>query len=227
MKRTINQDRCLVRKYPDRSVLFAVADGAGGHKGGHIAAEKTIQILDRFRPADGFEQGTAQLCQLISIAQIEICDIALHMVSVSDMATTLAVGWANENRLFWAYLGDTRIYRYRQGTLTCLTRDHTIPGLLVKEGRITREAARSHPMRHGILKCIGGQDAEPDTGTCDTRKQDIFFACSDGLHDLIPESLISDVLAKGTNLDYMALSLVDLAIKAGGDDNITIAGVRM
>ena len=99
------------------------------------------------------------------------------------------------------------------------------PGTFVKEGEITKEEARNHPMSYGILKCLGGKDAKPDTGKLELLEGDLLFACSDGLHGQIPEEEIQAVLKTENDPDRMVEELIGKALDAGGEDNITIAGV--
>ena len=227
LMRESNQDRFFIKKYENNSVLFAVADGVGGYSGGDIAAENTIKILEGFNPDNVSDGAADRLCDLIALAHRKICDMADKNSSLKNMGTTLAMGWILGKRLYWAYVGDTRIYLFRKGTLSPLTRDHTIPGLLLKEGEITREQARNHPMSHGILKCIGGRDAKPDTGECSLMNGDILFACSDGLHGMVRDEKMTQIMLQEKNPDRMVEALVYLALKSGGDDNITIAGVQL
>ena len=227
LMRESNQDRFFIQNYENDSVLFAVADGVGGYRGGDIAAETTIKILEGFNPDKIYDDATDRLYDLIALAHRKICYIADKNASLKDMGTTLAMGWIHEKRLYWAYVGDTRIYLFRKGTLSPLTRDHTIPGLLLKEGEITKEQARNHPMSHGILKCIGGRDAKPDTGECSLVEGDILFACSDGLHGIVPDEKMKQIMVLEKNPDRMVKALVYQALKSGGDDNITIAGVQL
>lgn len=225
--RQSNQDRFLIKKEKNGSVLFVVADGVGGSYGGEYAAERAIHVMDSMDIVTVQPDMGKQLCRQIQLAHTQICDIALKTVRLKNMGSTITAAVVVEGNISWAYLGDTRLYLFRKGSLHALTRDHTIPGLLLKEGQITIEAARNHPMRHGILKCLGGRDAKPDFGFCRLESDDIVFACSDGLHGQICEDDIKHIIQNGNDLAEMAQALVSAALDAGGEDNITIAGVRL
>lgn len=225
--RQSNQDRFLIKKEKNGSLLFVVADGVGGSYGGEYAAEEAIRVMESmdisiFQPDMG-----KQLCHQIQLAHTHICDIALKNERLQNMGSTITAAFVAEGNISWAYLGDTRLYLFRNGSLQSLTRDHTIPGLLLKERQITREAARKHPMRHGILKCLGGRDAKPDFGFCRLESNDIVFACSDGLHGQVSEDDIKHIIQNGNDPAEMAQALVSAALDAGGEDNITLAGVRL
>ena len=225
--RDMNQDRCCIERQESGAILLAVADGVGGSFGGEYAAQKAIETIKTFQ-FNGFSNNLEEkLGRLIKRAHNVICETAGRIKKFKGMGSTIALAYVEKDKITWAYLGDTRIYVFRKGKLNALTRDHTIPGLLLKEGELTREEARLHPMSHGILKCLGGADAKPDVGHCRLETHDIVFACSDGLHGLIPEKDMQLIINNENNPDKMAKRLVDAAMDAGGTDNITITGVRL
>jgi len=112
---------------------------------------------------------------------------------------------------------------FRQGRLIQVTTDQTMAQLLVEEGRITRDEARTHPYGHLLDQCVGCPMCEPETGSLRIEKGDILLHSTDGLHDGIPENVITTILdAPHASLEALAEALIQAALDAGGLDNITL-----
>ncbi len=214
-----NEDRFLVKRFENGSVLLAVADGMGGHAGGEVAAELAIESLTSLDgngadPVDGILHAVGQ-------AQKFILEASRFDRSFKGMGTTLTAVLVRDGSAHWTQVGDSRLCLFRDGILHRITDDHTIPGMLLKKGEITKEQARVHPYGNVLLRCIGCDRFEPDSGVFEVRSADILMLSSDGLHDLIPDDEIQAVLGRDTGLREKLDALVQKSLDAGGRDNIT------
>ncbi|MEO7768891.1 MAG: PP2C family serine/threonine-protein phosphatase, partial [Ferruginibacter sp.] len=140
---------------------------------------------------------------------------------------TLAVVDVENNTLYYAHIGDTRLYLFRDGSLIKLTRDHSPVGFLEESGRLSESAAMMHPKRNEVNKALGFETNLPfskdfiDTGGSPFLPGDTILICSDGLTDMIPASKIISILQGNNDLAVKANQLVNAANDAGGSDNIT------
>ncbi len=216
----------LVRKNNQDSAytsptMLMVADGMGGAAAGDLASAVAIKEL---READGRFAGDEMLGVLataIDRASAQISDLIRTDPSLDGMGSTVCGAMFDGEQLALANIGDSRAYRFRDGELARLTRDHSWVQTLVDEGRITEAEALVHPHRSLILKVINGQPQhQPDLELADARLGDRLLFCSDGLCGLVTDEVIAQHLAgdPATVMD----ALVALAYAEGGLDNITI-----
>lgn len=201
--------------------LLVIADGMGGAAAGELASSETLNIirqLDRDLDVDAL----AALERSITRANDRLRDLIAEDPAVEGMGTTLdALLWDGEKFAF-AHIGDSRVYRLRDGHLTQISTDHTFVQSLIEEGRLTPEEARVHPHRSLILRAILGRDDNAaDLTWIQPMLGDRFLLCSDGLTDMVPDDVIEASLAAET-IDVAATELVRLALEAGGYDNVTV-----
>jgi protein phosphatase len=139
------------------------------------------------------------------------------------MGTTLIAILRSQNKLILAHIGDSRAYLARDGKLTQITKDHSFVQSLVDEGRITADEAIGHPQRSLVTRVLTGQeDDEPDVTVREARFGDRYLIASDGLTDYVAADTISEIMTAGEPPGPTADRLVDLALKAGAPDNVTI-----
>ena len=144
------------------------------------------------------------------------------------MGTTVTAAYVGEEDVAIAHVGDSRAYRFRDGTLERLTEDHSLVEELVRGGKLTEQEAADHPQRSIITRALGPEPiVEVDTFAYPSRAGDVFLLCSDGLTSMISEQTISQVLAAAPSLDAAAQRLIDEANEAGGRDNITVVLFRV
>jgi protein phosphatase len=245
-----NEDRYAVTSFvlseDDRTpVIFAVlADGIGGHRAGEVAAELAVNhIMQVVAKSDA-----RHIQQTIKEAVIEASDaIAAHSASnenLKGMGATCAIAWIIGDRLYTAYVGDSRIYLMRGGRIQQLTVDHSWVQEAIEKGVITPEMAREHPNVHVIRRYLGSPEPpEPDfrlkvfDGEGDQQAEanqgmqllpdDVVLLCSDGLTDLVWDDEILETVRTRSNIREAARALVDLANSRGGHDNITIVLVAV
>ncbi|MCB2185103.1 MAG: protein phosphatase 2C domain-containing protein [Deltaproteobacteria bacterium] len=201
---------------PDGGWLLAVADGMGGHAGGAVAAEIAVACLAKLIPPR-----RASLAEAF-VAACRAMDVrAAGEPELAHMGTTLTAAVAQEGRLTWCHLGDSRLYLWRQGSLSQVTRDDTVVQELLDSGSLNREEARVHPTRHLLYECLGCGDCQPACGEEPLHPGDLVLLTSDGLHGELPNRDLAAVLAgEGAPADKTA-RLVSQALEAGGRDNVT------
>lgn len=210
--RALNQDRVLVR--PDLG-LWVVADGAGGHAGGEVAAGRIVADLDRMA---GAASATAEaVAETVGASHRALCGQAM---AAEAMVSTVAILLYDGSGIVCLWAGDSRIYRYRKGQLSQLTRDHSLVEALVQDGRITPQEALNHPRRHVITRAVGapGGDFALDRVRAAAQPGDLYLICSDGLCGALNDDEIAALLAKR---DMDADELVEAALAKGANDNVT------
>jgi protein phosphatase len=226
---TGRQRRANEDAYFARAPLFAIADGMGGAQAGEVASRTAVETLAGGLPR---EDGTLEQ-RLADLAQA--ANARIHALSVSDderagMGTTLTAAHVGEHEVTVVHVGDSRMYRWRDGVLERLTTDHTLVEELVRQGRLRPEEAEEHPQRSIITRALGPEEVvRPDTQTFAARDGDVYLICSDGLTGMVPEAGLAEVLAAAGpgRLADAARELVDRANEAGGRDNITVVLLRL
>jgi protein phosphatase len=204
--------------------LLAMADGMGGHAGGDIASSTVIgALVDLDDEALGSSEASEALLRRISRANDELAEMVKTDPSLNGMGTTLIAILRSRNKLVMAHIGDSRAYLARDGELRQITKDHSFVQSLVDEGRITAEEATGHPQRSLVTRVLTGQeDDEPDLAVREARSGDRYLIASDGLTDYVATDTIAEVMLSGMPPGPTADRLVDLALKAGAPDNVTI-----
>lgn len=204
--------------------LLAMADGMGGHAGGDIASSTVIgALVDLDGEALGSAEASSALLQRITAANNQLADIAKAEPALQGMGTTLIAILRSHNKLVLAHIGDSRAYLARDGKLTQITKDHSFVQSLVDEGRITEDEAIGHPQRSLVTRVLTGQDDdEPDVTVREARIGDRYLIASDGLTDYVAGDTIAELVLAGQAPGPTADRLVDLALKAGAPDNVTI-----
>ena len=220
-----NQDRFLIKEFPGDSVLVAVADGAGGTPAGLEASRVVIEKLNDFHPDSQTPQD--HLVGLMQEADQTIFAVVEKDPDLKGMGSTLTAAFIKGEAVFWAHVGDSRLYLFRGDELTQITEDDTMAGFLLTEGEITREEARVHPGRNFLFDFIGSGEFEEETGSFTLRKGDLLLLTTDGLHDRVEEENLVSILRSNGELDKRLDGLVSIALKESGKDNVTVVGVEI
>ena len=207
--------------FDESRAVFAVADGMGGHLAGEVASRMAIEAVQRMAQENACP-GIAALREAVASAHETILAHAQDHIECAGMGTTLSVLWLGVNYAYIAHVGDSRIYRLREGSLTQITQDHSLVEELVRAGLITREQARTHPRRNIITRALGTHgENEPDLLVTDVRDGDLFLLCTDGLTGMVADGDIERVLREN-DMETAADRLLALALEAGGRDNVTL-----
>src|SRR3954452_20524630 len=203
--------------------MAAIADGLGGAAPGEVASRAVVDALARLdeRRADGALETALQ--GAVSQSNGAISSMAASDPDMAGMSTTLtAVALADDERLVVTNIGDSRTYLLRDGELTQLTRDDSLVQMLVDSGQITAEEARRHPHRSVVLDALAGQERrEAPLTSVEARPGDRLLLCSDGLSDVVEDDAIGAALAI-TSRRACSDRLIELALAAGGKDNISV-----
>lgn len=207
------------------SHLFVVADGMGGHAGGDVASAIAIKsILDVDREFATGEEAEAALHAALVGANTRIAETVFDHGELTGMGTTVSGFVLVGGSLAIAHIGDSRIYRLRDGELDQITADHTFVQRLVDSGRITEEEAAVHPRRNVLMRVLGDVDAAPeiDTMVYDAKPGDRWLICSDGLSTYVPEERIHAALAHEESSRATADRLIKESLDHGAPDNVTV-----
>jgi protein phosphatase len=223
--------------------LFIVADGMGGHASGEIASEMAVQIIhDNYQRAikgknktfvgpydDTLSPTSNRLLSSTRIANMAIFEAAQKNDEYHKMGTTLVVLLLQEQMAILAHVGDSRIYRIRDGSIEQLTQDHSLVNQQLKLGLINEDEARSSKAKNIITRAIGlKRSVSIDVGEQMIQEDDRFVLCSDGLTDLVKDDEILDVVLNNTGEFSEACDqLIGQAKQRGGHDNITIILVQV
>jgi PPM family protein phosphatase len=202
--------------------LLAIADGMGGQAAGEVASSEVISTLVQL---DDDVPGSDILTSLGTAVQRANDQLRLMVdedPQLEGMGTTLtALLWTGQ-RLGLVHVGDSRAYLLRDGLLTQITQDHTWVQRLVDEGRITEEEATTHPQRSLLMRALGsGEHVEPDLSIREVRVGDRYLLCSDGLSGVVSHQTLEETLASYQGPEDTVQSLIQLALRGGGPDNIT------
>lgn len=210
-----------------RGQVFLVCDGMGGHAAGQIASEltcKTFIEVYLHHPAEDPE--TAAFSAVIAANRF-VLDVSRSVPSRRGMGTTLSGLLLIQDKALTVQVGDSRIYRLRDGALEVLTTDHTWVEEAIKQGMITAAEAETHQYRHVLTRAVGTEDnVQPDLAWRDVEEGDTFLLCSDGLLNHLTDQEIEATLGSCTPSEA-AWRLVAQALAGGGSDNCTVLIVRV
>lgn len=223
-RRSNNEDAYCIAPHVG---LYAVADGMGGHEGGEIASrlviESMLDFLEKAEKLHTLDDDTAGAATELSGAVRWATDrVAGQSVGVlEEMGSTLAAVWVRGGRAVIAHVGDSRVYRFRDGKLSLLTRDHSMVNDLEQQGSPMLAELLRDRIAHVVTRCISlGCNAEPDVQVVDLIPGDVFLVCSDGLSDVLPHRDL-EVIMGDLPPTEVHQALVERAYTRGGMDNIT------
>lgn len=227
--RELNEDCCQVVQPSDphvlarKGVLLVVADGMGGYQAGEVASRIAVTTVARAYYASE-EEPQAALTAAFHDANREIHEFSLLRRELTGMGTTCTAVAIQGGAAYSAHVGDSRLYIVRSSSIYQLTEDHSVVSELIKQGSLTREAARRHAERNIILRALGSS-ATVDVATWEqplpVRAGDCLILCSDGLHDSVTDEEIL-VAAERQGVSAACETLVATARDRGGHDNITV-----
>lgn len=225
--REINQDYYSIPKPEDHLQLFILADGMGGYNGGEVASSLATEaaksyIEDNFNQIEHTKEAILELIKnAVEYANMVVYKKSKSVPELGGMGTTLDICFIYNNKIYIGHVGDSRVYRIRGELIRKLTKDHSYVQQLVEDGKITREEANHHPKKNMLTKALGCTNyVEPDIRARNLETGDILVMCSDGLTNMVEEKEIYQVVKE--NPETASKTLVDLANKAGGYDNITV-----
>lgn len=228
--------RGLVRKcnedkfYTDGQSLSILADGMGGHVAGETASATVIEEVRAYLDRDQSDwKNEVTLQDAVLAANAAIREKVRADADLDGMGSTALVAYVEDGFLFWAHVGDSRIYIYSDGILRQITRDHSLVAQMVAEGTMTPQEAAVHPSRHVITRSVGTEDTlQVDAGRVMLESGNMVLMCSDGLTSMIDDDIIRNVLI--THEGYgegCVRELMRLVYEAGATDNVTIIALAV
>jgi PPM family protein phosphatase len=223
--RSVNQDNYYL---DPEGRFFIVADGMGGHAGGQEASQIATKSIETYldKHWDSDLPSDVLLQEAVRQANQGILEDQDNHPERGDMGTTAVVVAFRQDKPWYAHVGDSRLYRWRDAKLEQVSEDHTWVARALKVGDITPEQAKVHPWRHVLFQCLGRKDLQQiDIYPLDVRTGDCFLMCSDGLTEEVPDELIGEILQSSDTCEEAVTKLVEAAKAAGGSDNITVVTI--
>jgi serine/threonine protein phosphatase PrpC len=221
--------------------LFMVADGMGGHASGEVASKMAVDAMQEFFAqtqddpertwpykmdrSKGYEEN--RLITGIKLANLRIYETAQREARKRGMGTTFVGIFTANDGIYVAHVGDSRVYRFRDGKLEMLTEDHSLLNDYIKMKRLTAEEIANFPHKNVIVRALGMKD----TVKVDTRFEvpalnDLYLLCSDGLSGPVSDQEMADILLKHADIQIATSKLIERANENGGPDNVTCVLVR-
>ncbi len=217
-----NEDSLLIRE----PHLFAIADGMGGYAAGEVASKKALAVLEQ--EAAGFEGIKGEklmdaLRSAVSHINTAVYQLAASKEEYHGMGTTLTgVYLPGQGEAYAFNVGDSRLYLWREGRLSQITKDHSVVAAMVASGEITQQEAFTHPDKNLLLKGIGVEKyVEADVFKFQVTAADTLLLCSDGLSDMLQDKEMEKLLLENGGLQVKSKALLDQALTNGGRDNIS------
>jgi protein phosphatase len=221
--------------------LAILADGMGGYNGGEVASGMATTLL-----ASSFHEVLTrctskavgfcgrpfihdQIRALIATANLSIFNTAQLQPQYVGMGTTLVLTWLSDNWLHVAHVGDSRLYRLRDGQLQQLTRDHSLLQDQIDSGMIDPADARTSEIRNLVTRALGVEAmVDVEFGDHEVSKGDLYLLCSDGLNDMLTDEQIAHILNSAPDqIDVLADDLIEIANGLGGRDNVSVILIKV
>lgn len=222
-----NEDNFAVLELAGK-VLFVVADGMGGHDAGEVASRIAIETVCKV-----IQENHALSTDHLGLVERAVQEANSEVLQEggrrkSDMGTTLSVALVENDIVYVANVGDSRVYWIANGSITQITTDHSLVAKLVAAGKLTKEEARNHPKSNLLFRTIGADEiVKVDTARVELKKGGTLLLCTDGLWGEVPDEEIHRVCAEEKNIVPVGARLVGLANENGGKDNITAIVARV
>ena len=226
--RNSNQDSFTL-KNPEHNNFFAVlCDGMGGHAGGKVAGQlacfAAADYIEEYCSDFGIpENAEPMLKEAVAKANGVVFSQSLKNEEYKGMGSTIVVFWVRENKASVCHVGDSRLYLFRNGILSQVTKDHSVVQELIDRGEIEENEAVGHPLKNVITKAVGvPEKTEGDIDNIELLPDDIILICSDGLSSYVSEENIAETLSLYGTTEECCDQLIGLANGVGGKDNVTV-----
>lgn len=212
--------------------LAIVCDGMGGHAGGHIASELAVEVISsalrQLRPEDWDDEELVVEAVKTAVfsANDHILKRARADASLADMGTTVVACAFMSDRVITANVGDSRIYRICDESVEQISEDHSLVSERIRAGLLEADSEEARSLSNIVTRALGMEHITVDITIEDLRPGDTYLLCTDGMHDLLTAEDMRAVVSRTAALDQACVELVDLALRRGGHDNITVALVR-
>lgn len=220
--RKVNEDACLDR--PDLG-LWAVADGVGGHEAGDEASRSVIDGLQQVPHSGELQERVNALRDVLMLANRHLWHAAHRPERPVTSASTVVALLTGVEECCWLWVGDSRLYRLRDGQLTLCTRDHSVIQDLIERGELEASEASTHPQANVITRAVGAAaELDLDSRFSDLRPGDRFLLCSDGVHGCVAPDVIQSAL-QGDSPREGVDTLLRAVLEGEARDNCTAVAV--
>lgn len=226
--RASNQDSYTVKSLDENTAFAVLCDGMGGHAGGKVAGQlacfAAADCIEEYCSDFGIpENAEPMLREAVAKANGVVFAQSLKNEEYKGMGSTIVVFWVRENKATVCHVGDSRLYLFRGGVLSQVTKDHSVVQELLDRGEIEENEAVVHPLKNVITKAVGvPEKTEGDVDTLDLLPDDIILICSDGLSTYVPAESIAETLSLYGVGEECCDQLIELANGVGGKDNVTV-----
>ena len=216
--------------------FYVLADGMGGHRAGEVASNEAVKaVCDYFQqtvaiagPHLSLEEAHGLIQLAIEHANSVIYELGRSDPELRGMGTTFCCIYYHPKGIIFAHVGDSRIYRLNKGSLTQLTKDHSLVRELVDLGQINEQGATDFQYKNIITKAVGTEPSvEPSIHVSDVVENDIYLMCSDGLSDMLSIKEMEKILVESKDMKTATEVLVNEAKEKGGFDNITVVTIKI
>jgi protein phosphatase len=239
MKRAHNEDSLYL---PESERLAIVADGMGGHASGEVASRMAVETISNFFRATQDEQQLTwpfkmdrghrydvnRMVTAIKLANLKIHEQAQKDPRCHGMGTTVVSTLFLDDAIVVGHVGDSRLYRLRDGTFEQITEDHSLLNDYIKMKHLSPDEIASFPHKNVIVRALGMKDTvQVDVHIDSPRLGDVYLLCSDGLSGMVKDEQLSELAASDGDLDTLCDTLISTANRNGGLDNITVVAVRI
>jgi serine/threonine protein phosphatase PrpC len=239
MKRAHNEDAFYL---PESERLAIVADGMGGHASGEVASRMAVETISGFFKATQEEQQLTwpfkmdkghrydvnRMVTAIKLANLKIHEQAQKDPRCHGMGTTVVSALFVDDALVVGHVGDSRLYRRRDGVFEQMTEDHSLLNDYIKMKHLSPDEIAAFPHKNVIVRALGMKDTvQVDVHVDSPRLGDVYLICSDGLSGMIKDEEMAEIAMSDRDLDVVCERLITTANKNGGLDNITVVAVRL
>ena len=229
MQRKVNQDYvyCSEEAIGSLPNLYIVADGMGGHKAGDYASRCCVESMIQEVKGDSLKSPVSILEHAIQKANETVLRESKKNVEYEGMGTTVVVATIVEDTLHVGNIGDSRLYVIRD-RIEQITQDHSLVETMVRTGELMPEDARFHPNKNIITRALGtNEDVKADFFEVKLEKADTILLCSDGLSNMVEDREIERIVKEMHDVEKASETLVELANRNGGTDNIAIVMIQI
>ena len=203
--------------------VFVVCDGMGGHKGGDVASQLAVETIKNNVLFNTPQEIIPSLDNAVKLANKMIYEKGRSDETLFEMGTTLTAAVMYDSNMFVAHVGDSSLFLFKAGKLIKITKDHTLAEQMLQDGLLKQEDMQSNVYNHVLTRAVGVENqVEIDFYQEEVTAGDWVLMCTDGLTDLVTNEEINEYLISANDPQKTARALLDLALKKGGFDNITI-----
>ncbi|MGI5963079.1 MAG: Stp1/IreP family PP2C-type Ser/Thr phosphatase [Lawsonibacter sp.] len=223
-----NQDAYAVEKLEDGRSIALVCDGMGGARAGNVASAIAVKrFMDNFMEHSNFDSDIERMRYAASAANEEIFQKASEDADCAGMGTTLVAALCGEQEAVILNEGDSRAYHINENGIILVTRDHSLVEDMVERGELTREQARNHPHKNLITRALGAEPVLLADCFCQPMQPgDYLLLCSDGLSNVVTDQEMLYEVIHGGETSTCCQRLLDIALRRGAPDNVTVVLVQ-